>query len=214
MTSTHDTDRMIHALAKQAGMLHPAPSYLTALIAGTVLSAISAVALALLMFGVREQGLMATVASAPFLFKIASMSALAAGGIVMAHHAGRPASSALGFMSLLPGLAILLFGGATDVSGFSILGASEISVPSCVASIVILSLPALALIHAAMRLGVPTRPAFAGAVAGMLAGAIGGAAYAVVCKNDGALFVSVWYPFAIAIVTAAGALLGRRTLAW
>jgi hypothetical protein len=89
-----------------------------------------------------------------------------------------------------------------------------VSVPSCVAAIVTLSLPGLASILAAMRQGVPARPAFGGAVAGMLAGAIGGAAYAIVCKNDGALFVALWYTVAMAIVTGVGALIGRKTLAW
>ena len=66
----------------------------------------------------------------------------------------------------------------------------------------------------AMRRGIPTRPAFAGAAAGLLAGALGGAAYAIVCKNDGALFVAVWYTTAIIVVAGLGALIGRKALAW
>jgi len=214
MTSTQDTDRMIHALARQAGVPQSAPSYGAALAAGIVLSLVSAVALVLLLFDVRQAGLEATLANAAFHYKVASMLTLAAGGVLLARFAGRPGSSALAFIALLPGVAILLVGAATDVSGLSILGVSKVSVPSCVAAIVTLSLPGLASILAAMRRGVPTRPALGGAVAGMLAGAIGGAGYAIVCKNDGALFVALWYTVAMAIVTGMGALIGRKTLAW
>lgn len=214
MTSAQDTDRMIHALAQQAGVRQSAPSYVAALAVGVALSLLTAVALTLLLFGVRQAGLDAALASGPFQHKVASMLLVAAGGVLLARFAGRPGSSALAFAALLPGAAILLFGAVTDVSGLSLLGASEISVSRCVATIVGLSLPGLAIILAAMRQGVPTRPALAGAIAGMLAGAIGGAAYAIVCKNDGALFVAIWYTAAIAIVTGLGALAGRRALAW
>jgi hypothetical protein len=214
MTSTHDTDQMIRTLAKQAGARRSTPSYDVALIIGAALSLLSAVALVLGFFGVRQADLQATLASASFHHKVASMLTLACSGIVLARFAGRPGSSVLAFASLVPSAAILLFGVATDASGLPILGASNISVPSCVATIVLLSLPALAIVLAAIRTGVPTRPAFGGAVAGILAGAIGGAAYAIVCKNNGALFVAVWYVVAVAIVAGLGALIGRKVLAW
>jgi hypothetical protein len=57
-------------------------------------------------------------------------------------------------------------------------------------------------------------PVRAGLAAGFLAGTIGGAAYAFACRNDGALFVAVWYGLAILIVSTLGALIGRRVLAW
>jgi hypothetical protein len=214
MTSTHDTDQVIRTLAKQAGARRSAPSYDAVLIIAAALSLVSAVALVLVFFGVQQADLQATLASASFHHKVASMLTLACGGILLARFAGRPGSSVLAFASLLPGVAILLFGAATDASGLPVLGASNISVPHCVASIVLLSLPALAIVLAAIRTGVPTRPTFGGALAGMLAGVIGGAAYAIVCKNDGALFVAVWYMVAVAIVTGLGALIGRKVLAW
>jgi hypothetical protein len=42
-----------------------------------------------------------------------------------------------------------------------------------------------------MSQGVVTRPAAAGAAAGLLAGALGAMAYAIACKNNGALFVFI-----------------------
>ncbi len=72
----------------------------------------------------------------------------------------------------------------------------------------------MAAILIAMRSGTPTRLAGAGAVAGLLAGAIGALAYTVACLNDGATFVALWYSAAIAVVTIGGALIGPRVLAW
>jgi len=58
------------------------------------------------------------------------------------------------------------------------------------------------------------RPIVAGLAAGLFAGALGAAAYAPACKNDGGLFVAIWYSAAILIVAALGAAIGRRALAW
>lgn len=66
----------------------------------------------------------------------------------------------------------------------------------------------------ALRRGAPTSPVRAGAVASLAAGAIGAALYALHCVDDSPLFVLAWYGLAIGIVTAAGAALGRRILAW
>ena len=56
--------------------------------------------------------------------------------------------------------------------------------------------------------------AFAGAVAGLAAGGIAAAIYAWHCPDDSPLFLATWYSLAIAIVVAAGFLLGRRLLRW
>ena len=214
MTSARHTDDVIRTLAAQAGAPQSVPSYDAALLVGFALSFVSAIALALLLFGLRRAGLEAVLTSGPFYFKAASMLSVALAGILLARFAGRPGSSTLAFAALAPGAALLLLGAATDVSGLPLRGASAISVPSCVVSIVGLSLPGVAIMLGAMRRGIPTRPAFAGAAAGLLAGALGGAAYAIVCKNDGALFVAVWYTTAIIVVAGLGALIGRKALAW
>jgi hypothetical protein len=65
-----------------------------------------------------------------------------------------------------------------------------------------------------MRHGAPTRPALAGAVAGLLAGGLGAALYAAHCTDDSPLFVATWYTIAIAGVTIVGSLLGRYFLRW
>lgn len=66
----------------------------------------------------------------------------------------------------------------------------------------------------ALRQGAPEHPGYAGAAAGLFAGAIGAAFYATHCPDDSPLFVAAWYSLAIGFVAVAGALTGRRLLRW
>ena len=84
----------------------------------------------------------------------------------------------------------------------------------CLTAIPLLSLPLLGAALYALRQGAPTRPGFSGAVAGLLAGGMAAAIYAVHCTDDSPLFVATWYGIAIAGVSALGAILGRRVLRW
>jgi len=84
----------------------------------------------------------------------------------------------------------------------------------CTSFIPLFSLGPLALMLWALRRGAPANPARAGAVAGLLAGAIGAAFYAAHCFDDSPLFVATWYTLAIGFVTGLGALLGARFLRW
>ncbi|MCX5477624.1 DUF1109 domain-containing protein [Kaistia geumhonensis] len=84
----------------------------------------------------------------------------------------------------------------------------------CVVLVPLMAAPVLAALLIAFRQGAPTRPALAGAVAGLAAGGIGATLYAFHCTDDSPLFVLVWYGIGIAAVTAVGAVIGRRLLAW
>lgn len=84
----------------------------------------------------------------------------------------------------------------------------------CLAAIPILSLPVLAAGLLALRHGAPSRPALAGAVAGVLASGLAAALYASHCTDDSPLFVATWYSLAIGMVTALGAVAGRWLLRW
>jgi hypothetical protein len=66
----------------------------------------------------------------------------------------------------------------------------------------------------ALRQAAPEHPAFAGAAAGLFAGAIGAACYATHCPDDSPLFVAAWYTLAIGFAAAIGAAAGRRLLRW
>ena len=52
----------------------------------------------------------------------------------------------------------------------------------------------------------------AGAMAGLVSGAVGATLYALTCPDDSTLFVATWYSIAIIAVTAASAYLGSRIL--
>jgi hypothetical protein len=83
---------------------------------------------------------------------------------------------------------------------------------TCLTAIPALSLPLLAAALVALRHGATTRPALAGAVAGLLSAGLAATLYASHCPDDSPLFVATWYTLATALVTAIGALAGSRLL--
>jgi hypothetical protein len=215
MMSPDKTNDLIGSLAQEAGSRRTRSGlWLERRLGLAVVLALGLGAgLAILLFG-SGPSLASTVPTAPFWHKIACSLAVAAGGFLLVRSLARPDGSGRSIVALLPAAALLVLGAVTDESGFPVLGRSGQSVPICLAAIVLLSLPALGLILGVVRSGAPTRPTFAGTAIGILAGGLGAAAYAVACKNDGGLFVAIWYSAAILIVAGLGALLGRRVLAW
>jgi hypothetical protein len=84
----------------------------------------------------------------------------------------------------------------------------------CLTLIPILSAaPAIGLLIA-MKHGAPSSPTRAGAIAGLMAGAIGACLYAITCPDDSPLFIASWYTLAIVATTAACAAAGHRILRW
>lgn len=84
----------------------------------------------------------------------------------------------------------------------------------CPVMITMLAVPLFATLVWAMQGLAPTRPALAGAVSGLVAGAGGALVYALHCPEMTAPFLGVWYVLGMAIPTAAGALLGSHLLRW
>ncbi len=209
------TDGLIDRLTAQAGrsrIAGPRTFKVILAIAALVLLGLS-VALVLAWDGARPD-LATTMHRAPFAYKIASMLVLGLAGLVLASRAALPGSSRLTAMAFVPTVLILAFRSATDHSGLSVLGNSNISAGRCVLTILGVSLPSLIIVLGVMRMGAVTRAAVAGAIAGVLSGSLGAAAYALACRNDAGLFVAIWYPLAIVVLAAAGAIIGRRTLLW
>lgn len=216
MNSISRTAMVIRSMADEAGTeTERRPMRLeTALVLASLAALLVTVALVFLCYGLQPD-LRATVSGAPFHHKIASMLTLAGGGVLVVTSAGRPGSTLLWIAALLPAVALLCFGAVADQSDYLLLGRSGLSVPGCLGTIILLSLPALVIVMAALRsTGVVTRPVLAGAAVGILAGALAAAAYAFVCRNDGGLFIAVWYSAAIIVVAAIGAVAGRRWLIW
>jgi hypothetical protein len=85
---------------------------------------------------------------------------------------------------------------------------------TCLTVIPLLSVGPLLCFFAALRTGAPRAPGFAGAIAGVAASGIGATLYAANCNDDSPLFVAIWYPLAIFMVSAAGCFGGRLLLRW
>jgi hypothetical protein len=85
---------------------------------------------------------------------------------------------------------------------------------NCLAILPGLALAPLACLLFALRESAPSQPGLAGAVAGLAASGVAAILYASHCPDDSPLFVAVWYSSAIAIVVAAGYLVGARLLKW
>ena len=75
-----------------------------------------------------------------------------------------------------------------------------------------MALPLLVAALLGLRHGAPTRPAVAGAIAGLLSAGLAATLYASHCTDDLPLFVATWYTIAAALVAAIGALAGPRVL--
>jgi hypothetical protein len=82
----------------------------------------------------------------------------------------------------------------------------------CMAAVTLMSLPLLAAALIGLRRGAPTRPAIAGAIAGMLSAGLAATLYASHCTDDSPLFVATWYTIATALVATIGALAGSKML--
>jgi hypothetical protein len=120
--------------------------------------------------------------------------------------------------ALVPALALLATGVAGELVvtaptswGRQLVGTNALA---CLALVPLLSLPLLAGALAGFRHGAPADPAGAGAVAGLFAGGMGAAVYALHCVDDSPLFVAAWYGLPVAAVAALGAAVGARVLRW
>lgn len=85
---------------------------------------------------------------------------------------------------------------------------------SCTIDIAVMSLPMFVGVLWALRGLAPTRPAWAGAAAGAMAGGAGAWVYAFHCPELAAPYIAIWYVAGIALPVVAGALVGPRLLRW
>jgi hypothetical protein len=84
----------------------------------------------------------------------------------------------------------------------------------CPVRILVLAIPLYAGTLAVLRRAAPTRPALAGGAAGLFAGAVGAAVYAMYCQESAAAFVVAWYSLGIGASAGLGAVVGGRLLRW
>ena len=174
--------------------------------------------LMLLLFGMRP-GVVQDMALPMFWGKLVFAGLLAAGGLAVLRRLARPGMGlghSLALLALPPlvlwGLAAVALGQAGPGERLPLVLGSTWR--SCAFNIAALSLPALVASLWALRGAAPTRLAWAGAGAGLLAGALGALAYALHCPEMAAPFLAVWYLAGMALPTLAGAWLGPRVLRW
>ncbi|GBD47732.1 NrsF family protein [Methylopila sp. Yamaguchi] len=154
-----------------------------------------------------------------FPFKFAVTGAFAAAAALLALRLARPGASPRGgALAFLAAVALLGAGVLAELSATPgatwaprLVGHNWLV---CLINVPVLSAIPLAALLIALRRGAPASPRLAGAVAGVLAGAIGATFYAAHCPDDSPLFVAVWYTLAVAIVATAGAVAGSRLLRW
>ena len=94
------------------------------------------------------------------------------------------------------------------------LGAKAISPARCLCCIPFFAAIPLAVLIWALRQGAPTLLRLCGAIAGIVAGGLGAAAYALACSSDTVPFIAIWYSAAIALCGLIGARIGLRFLRW
>lgn len=210
---THD---LIDLLARDAPPAPPrpfAPQLLAAALAGAALSALILIA----WLGLRP--MQQAMHSPPFWMKAAYTSLLALAGLMATVRLARPggrigatlvlAAVAVAWLAMLAMMETM----RTPAAGQSHLWLGW-SWGVCPFRILALALPVFAAVLWLMRRAAPTRPALAGAAAGLFAGGVGATVYGLYCRETAAAFVVVWYSLGMLACAALGAVLGRRLLRW
>ena len=209
-----DTDQLIRTLSEDNS--HRARPVGFAL----MLALIAAAPVSLLMFftelGIRPD-VMTAMRNPFFDLKFAVTLALAISGIAVSLHLSRPEASLRGFgwWLLIPaGILTAGIGGEMMMPQRLPMMTRLVGKNSwvCMTAIPALSLPMLAGALIGLRHGAPSRPAVAGAIAGLLSAGLAATLYASHCTDDSPLFVATWYTIATALVTAIGAMAGSRVL--
>ena len=209
-----NTDQLIKTLA--ADNAHHARRVGFVLMLALLAAAPVSLLLFLAALGVRPDAMIA-MRNPFFDLKFAVTLSLAAAAIAVSLHLSRPEASLRGFgwYLLIPaGLLIAGIGGEMTMPQRLPMMTRLVGNNSkiCLTAIPLLSLPLLAAALIGLRHGAPTRPAVAGAIAGLLSAGLAATLYAAHCTDDSPLFVATWYTIATAAVAAIGAVIGPKVL--
>jgi hypothetical protein len=209
-----ETDQLIRSLA--ADNAHRARP--VGLVLSLALLAAAPVSLAMFLaeLGVRPD-VMTAMRNPFFNLKFAVTLALAISAIAVSLHLSRPEASLRGWAWLLlipAGLLAAGIGGEMMMPQRMPMMTRLVGNNSrvCLMAIPLLSLPLLAAALIGLRHGAPSRPAVAGAMAGLLSAGLAATMYAAHCADDSPLFVATWYTLATALVAAIGAVAGPKVL--
>jgi hypothetical protein len=209
-----ETEQLIRTLAADSAHRARPVGY----VLGLALLAAAPLSLAMFLSGLGVRPDVMTAMHNPFFdLKFVVTLALAVTAIVLSLHLSRPEVSLKGWwwLLLIP-VGILAAGIASEMMMpqrlpmiVRLIGSNS---RICLTAIPLMSLPLLAGALLALRHGATTRPAAAGAIAGLLSAGLAATLYASHCTDDSPLFVATWYPIAIALVAAVGALVGSKVL--
>jgi hypothetical protein len=211
-----DTNELIKALA--ADTRPPAASLSSVWWGAVGVAIVLAAAVFFALLGPRPD--IAAAAGTPrFLFKFMVTVTLAVSAFGLARALSRPgetwrkampylaAAPVLIAMAVIVEIVVLPPGTWSD----KLIGTNSIR---CLTYISLIGIGPLAIFLLALRHGAPTRPALAGAVAGLVAGGIAATFYAAQCTDDSPFFVATWYTIAITGLAFIGAAAAHRFVHW
>ena len=211
------TDDLIAMLATEASAT-PTVSPMRRCAQATAAGVAISLALVLTLWGLNPE-LNALAHTQAFWVKVVWLVLTCTFSVSVVMHLARPGVAAgrgvWGIAAALLGMAILALAQVATMdadTGMQLMLGGSWQV--CSASIVALSVPLLAALLWMLRDMAPTRPALAGASAGLMAGAMSGLVYSLHCPETAYAFLAVWYVAGMAVMTVVGALLGSRLLRW
>ena len=209
------TSNLIELLAQDA----PVRSNLSHMLQQATIAAVLIVAIAFFSAIGFRPDIETAMDTGRFLFKFVITIALAVTGSLLVYRIGRPglplswwAWALLVPLALAAGAAVFELSVIPPEMWMSrMIGHNS---RLCLTIIPSLSAGPLACFLVALRHGAPAQPGIAGAAAGLASAGIAATFYAANCNDDSPLFVLLWYPIAISVVTGIGALAGHKLLRW
>jgi hypothetical protein len=154
-----------------------------------------------------------------FWAKAAYTAGLAVAAFLLLARLGRPGASAKAPLIVLA--ALLVAAGALAIHELVTMPMPERmpalmgdSARACAPNILLLSALAAPFVFWAARAFAPTRPALAGAAAGLLTAGLATTLYGLHCPEHTAPFVAVWYSLGMGLATGIGAIAGRFVFRW
>lgn len=211
------TNALIEALAADAGVKPRRFSRVFAI--AIAIGVVAGAGVFLSIFSPRSDLMSVAATSMRYDLKLLAGAALAVAAAFAVSRAARPGASTSGAgLWLLLAPAALVIGAIVELAvvpssewGARLIGANA---RVCMTHIPLIAAVPLGLLLYALRSGAPASPAWAGAMAGLAAGGLAAALYALHCDQDSPLFVATWYVAGVLITTAVGAVLGSRMLRW
>lgn len=215
MTKVSLDDDFLDRLATDAGPVVRTGG--TPFAVSLAVGASASAAVIVLLAGLRSD-LAAAAVTPIFLWKLLSMTAIAASSLLLLHRAGRP-GAIIGGLAKLPLIVagVLLLGLLAVVAVIAPDKATDIRLayaPSCIAITSLATIPVwLASLHW-LRAAAPTNLARASWAAGTASTAIAATLFVLHCPHDSVAYVVLWYGGTIAMIAGLTRLVLPHLIRW